>query len=233
MDPPHILIVEDDKLTREVLAALLRSAGYRVSCAENGAQMESALSSGSPDLVLLDICLPGRNGLELGKELRERSDAGIIFVTGQRDSENRIEGLDLGADDYVTKPFDERELLARVRALLRRLPLRPADRSRKVYRFEGWVLDDRKRLLIDATGQPVELTTAEYDLLHAMVRNPGVALTRSQLLENVSRRQWNPTDRTVDVLVSRVRRKLGKSRNGQPFIVSIRLVGYMFTGQID
>jgi DNA-binding response OmpR family regulator len=232
VQPPHILIVEDEQVTREVLAALLRSEGYRVSCAASGVEMDRILEQDSPDVVLLDICLPGRDGFELGKSLRRRSNAGIIFVTARQESENRIEGLEIGGDDYVTKPFDERELLARVRALLRRLPLSTGDASRKIYRFEGWTLDDQRRLLIDPTDHPVELTTAEYDLLLALVRSAGHALKRTQLLENVSNREWNPTDRTVDVLVSRLRRKLGRTQAGTRFIVSIRLVGYMFAAEV-
>ncbi|MBF0613886.1 MAG: two-component system response regulator TorR [Magnetococcales bacterium] len=225
----HILIVEDDPVARSLLVAYFEKEGYRISTAENGSQMWERLENERTDLVLLDINLPGEDGFSLTRALRLRSDIGIILVTARKEDMDRIIGLELGADDYVSKPFNERELLIRVRNLLRRTSRQRADEEMPVtrYTFKGWSLDTERRRLTTPDGGLVPLTNGEYLLLVAFVRKPGRVLTRDQLLEAVSSRDWMPNDRTIDVMVNRLRRKLGES--AQPrLLVTVHGVGYRF-----
>ena len=192
--PAHIVIVEDDPATRAKLAAYFKAEGYKVSEAEDGDMMRDILASEPADLLLIDIQLPGEDGLKLTREQRERSEIGIILVTGRSDTVDRIVGLEIGADDYVTKPFEQRELLARVKNLLRRVragtsAVRPSEERRK---FMGWTLDPGNRTLSNVEGEYTDLTRAEFKALALLTANPGKVLSRDRLLHEMAHRDWDP-----------------------------------------
>ncbi len=176
----HVLIVEDDEVTRAKLAGYLEAAGHQISEAADGRQTREALAREAVDLVLLDINLPGEDGLDLTRFIRSRSDVGVILLTGRTEDVDRIIGLEIGADDYVTKPFNPRELLARVKTVLRRASGRGLS-ERPVREFAGWAFDTRTRKLTSPAGQRVPLTRAEYELMLALVERPGVVLARERL----------------------------------------------------
>ena len=228
----HVLIVEDDEVTRAKLAGYLETAGHRISEAADGRQTREALAREAVDLVLLDINLPGEDGLDLTRFIRSRSDVGIILVTGRTDDVDRIVGLEIGADDYVTKPFNPRELLARVKTVLRRA--RPGERAEApVKTFAGWSFDTRTRRLTSSAGQRVSLTRAEYELLSALTARPGVVLTRDRLLGQITQRTWDRSDRTVDVLVRRLRKKLEADPKTPELIITAHGEGYIFAADVD
>lgn len=228
--PAHILIIEDDPVTRRRLAGYLRQQHYRVSEAPDAAQAQAILDREPAELLIVDIGLEGtKDGLAVTREQRAASDVGIILLTSLNEQVDRIVGLELGADDYVTKPFDQRELLARVKNLLRRVA---AGRTAKAedgerLRFGGWTLDGAGRALVNAEGQDVPLTSAEFHLLHHMARHPGAVQSRSRLMRVISHRDWNADDRTVDVLIGRLRRKFGA--NPPARIATVHGEGYSFT----
>lgn len=225
----HIVIVEDDPVTRAKLAAYFTAVGYRVSEAEDGDRMREILAERPADLLMIDIQLPGEDGLQLTREQRERSEIGIILVTGRTDTVDRIVGLELGADDYVTKPFDQRELLARVKNLLRRVRRAgAAGEAGTVRKFLGWTLDLGSRTLRDGAGEFTDLTRAEFKALALLSANPGKVLSRDRLLHEIAHRDWDPADRTVDVLVRRLRRKLGDDSRHPRIIVTSHGEGYLF-----
>lgn len=229
---PHIVIVEDDPVTRTKLAGYFEAEGYRVSEADDGQAMWQHLERESPDLVLLDINLPGEDGLYLTRQLRAKLDVGIILVTGRTDDVDRIVGLELGADDYVTKPFNQRELLARVKNLLRRTSATPQeDESPK--RFAGWVFDMQRRRLTAPDDRAVSLTRAEFELLAAFVRHPGVVMSRERLTSHVTHRDWDPYDRTIDVLVRRLRRKIERDPKVPDLIITVHGEGYVFVSDAN
>lgn len=225
--PPHILVVEDDAVTRTRLAGYFQAEGYRVSEAEDAEFAWRLLDRGGVDLILLDINLPGEDGLYLTRQIRARLDVGIILVTGRTHDVDRIVGLEIGADDYVTKPFNQRELLARVKNLLRRIAA-AAPAGDGCCRFGGWSFDLRRRQLTGADGCAVPLTRAEYELLAALVRHPHVVMTRDRLLSQVTHRQWDPSDRTIDVLVRRLRGKIEPDPRAPQYIVTVHGEGYLF-----
>ena len=226
----HVLIVEDDDVTRAKLAGYFEVAGYQVSEAVDGEEMRLSMARGDIDLLLLDINLPGEDGLALTREVRSASEMGIILVTGRTDDVDRIVGLEMGADDYVTKPFNSRELLARAKNLLRRTTVSVRQVS-PVKAFAGWQFDTKARRLHDPDGQRVLLTRAEYELLAAFCARPGEVLARERLLGSITHRSWEPSDRTVDVLVRRLRRKLEKNPKQPELIVTAHGEGYMFAGE--
>lgn len=229
----HIIVVEDEPVTRTKLAGYFENEGYRVSEAASGEDMLALLGREDADLVLLDINLPGDDGLFLTRWLRGQSDIGIILVTGRSDDVDRIVGLEMGADDYVTKPFNYRELLARVKNLLRRTTqMRKSGQGGSLIRFSGWAFDLKTRRLTSPDGVRVELTRAEYELLVAFVKHPGVVMSRDRLLDNVSHRKWDPNDRTIDVLVRRLRQKIEKNPTLPEFIATAHGEGYLFTSDI-
>ncbi len=232
MDPHHVLIVEDDEVSRAKLAGYMEAAGHRVSEAVDGMAMRRIMGSDPAHLVLLDVNLPGEDGLELTKELRRRSDIGIILVTGRTEDVDRIVGLELGADDYVTKPFNPRELLARVKSLLRRMAS-GARNETAVRRFSRWSLDIRMRRLEADDGSRVPLTRAEFELLAAFVERPGVILGRERLLAKITHRTDLPSDRNIDVLVRRLRQKLEADPRNPEILVTIQGEGYMLAVEID
>jgi two-component system, OmpR family, response regulator len=235
----HLIVVDDEAGIRNLLANYFSRHGFRVSAVASGAGLIHLMQTDPAVLVLLDLGLPAEDGFEFARRLRERWRCGLVFVTGRGDTVDRIVGLEIGADDYVTKPFDLRELLARVKSVLRRLQpeapeaaIGPApERSR--LRFDGWTLDAGARRLTAPTGADVPITTGEFDLLHLLVRHAGRVLSRDFLLEQTRRRQASPFDRTIDVQVGRLRRKLEADPQAPQLIKSVRGVGYLFVPQVD
>ena len=230
----HIVIVEDDRVTRAKLAAYFKAEGYRVSEAEDGDTMRENIAESPADLLMIDIQLPGEDGLRLTREQRERSEVGIILVTGRTDAVDRIVGLEIGADDYVTKPFDQRELLARVKNLLRRVCRSTASppEASQVRKFQDWTLDLGNRTLRNAAGEFTGLTRAEFKALALLSANPGKVLSRDRILHEVAHRDWDPSDRTVDVVVRRLRQKLGDDSRHPRLIVTSHGEGYLFAGPL-
>ena len=230
------MIVDDDELLRNRLSAYLAREGFRVTTAESAARFRDLMGREHIDLALVDLTMPGENGLSLTRFLRERSDIGVVILTGKGDPIDRAIGLEVGADDYVAKPFHPRELLARVRSVLRRTKRR-SDRAMAsvapVMRFAGWQFDLAKRTLASPRGKAVHLTAAEFQLLHALVANANQVIGRDRLLELVAGRHWEPDDRTVDQHISRLRRKLEKNPKRPELIKSVRGRGYLFAAQIE
>ncbi|WP_445399515.1 response regulator [Zobellella sp. An-6] len=228
-----ILIVEDDDITRDCLVEYFKTEQYRVYSTECAEQAERILQDEQIDLVLLDIRLPGKDGLTLTREIRANAETGIILVTSRQDEIERIIGLECGADEYVSKPFNPRELLARAKNLARRVRTaangRPAATTGNVRRFDDWRFDLDRRVLIDGDDQQISLTHGEYQLLCAFIRHSGQTLSRDQLLDQIKNREWAPNDRTVDVLVGRLRRKLGDNPAHPKTILTVHGAGYVFT----
>ncbi len=234
---PYVLVVEDDGETRRLLVRLLRESGLRATGVSKGQEMWHALDAATPDLLLLDIMLPHKSGLELLRELRRESrwsGLPVIIVTARGEVGDRTRGLELGADDYVPKPFDRRELLARVAAVLRR-SAGPGRASRgSTIRFAGWSLDTGRRVLSSPKGASVDLSGAEYDLLTVFLDNPKRALSRERLLELARNRvSITATDRSVDVQVSRLRQKLEVDGEGLGLIKTVRGTGYVFVADVE
>ncbi|KOO16330.1 transcriptional regulator [Vibrio xuii] len=233
----HVLVVEDDAVTRSKLVGYFQNEGYNVSEAESGEQMRNMLQSNAIDLVMLDINLPGEDGLMLTRELRSQSDIGIILVTGRTDSIDKIVGLEMGADDYVTKPFELRELLVRVKNLLWRISAArnsagnvESDKANEnMVRFGDWTFDVQRRAL-SRNGEPVKLTKAEYELLVALSSYPNQVLSRERILNMISHRVDAPNDRTIDVLIRRMRAKMEFDPKNPQIFVTVHGEGYMFAG---
>lgn len=227
----HILIVEDELTSRLTLAGYFEKEGYRISIAENGQEMRQAFAKNDIDLILLDILLPDEDGLTLLRDVRRTSDIGVIMVTSKSDEVDRIVALEMGADDYVLKPFNPRELLARTKNLLRRLErTQRVDLSHRILEFDGWKLDLDQRSLTNGEDEAVRLTRGEFELLAALVANKGRVLTRDNLLDHLHHREWDPNDRTVDVLVGRVRKKIEADPKDPALIITVHGIGYLFTG---
>lgn len=229
----HILIVDDDAEIRRLAGQFLRQHGHKVTTAQDGREMREAMAAGPVDLVILDVMLPGTSGLDLCREIRRASDVPIIMLTARGDDVDRIVGLELGADDYLAKPFNPRELLARIHAVLRRM--RPSggsvtsDGNRLA--FAGWTLDTRRRDLINPDGAVVDLSTGEYDLLVTFLEHPQRVLTRDQLMDAAKNRAPTGFDRAIDIQVSRLRKKLGS--HGDPEMVkTVRGAGYFFAPEV-
>jgi two-component system, OmpR family, response regulator len=235
-DNGHILVVDDQREICDLVQAYLLGEGYRVSTAHDGAGMRRALAQSPVDLVILDLMLPGEDGLTLARSLREESNVGIIILTGRGETVDRIIGLEMGADDYLPKPFHLRELLARVKSVLRRVSSQTAERtwlSRSKARFAGWNLDLSSRELYSPAGSEVRLTTGEFDLLAAFVNNANQVLTRDRLLDLARNREAGPSDRTIDVQVGRLRRKLEDDPQRPSIIKTVRGSGYIFTPTVE
>ena len=235
-DNGHILVVDDQQEICDVVEEYLTGEGYRVSTAHDGAGMRRALSQSPIDLVILDLMLPGEDGLALARALRSESAIGIIILTGRGETVDRIIGLEMGADDYLPKPFHLRELLARVKAVLRRAHDRIGESpqpARSRMRFAGWSLDLSSRELLSPTGEEVRLTTGEFDLLAAFVNNADQVLSRDRLLDLARNREAGPFDRTIDVQVGRLRRKLEDDPQIPTLIKTVRGSGYIFTPTVE
>ncbi|RDL45214.1 DNA-binding response regulator [Marinomonas piezotolerans] len=234
MSDIKILVVDDSQVTRETLESYFAEEGYHVTGAETAEDAERILSQQEFDLILLDIRLPGKDGLTLTRELRTQSEVGIILVTGKQDEIDRIIGLECGADEYVSKPFHPREILARAKNLIRRVrklqqaSLKPAEEP--VLRPVGtWRLDTSRRVLIASDNSVGHLTEGEFQLLTALLENEGVPLSRDQLMDRIKNRTWNATDRTIDVLIGRIRRKLAEDPNCPQVIITVHGVGYLLS----
>lgn len=227
---PHILIVDDDHEICEVLREYLSGEGYPVSVAHNGVEMRWVMAQARIGVVLLDIVLPGKDGLSLAGSLRaEYPNLGIIMLTGRGEAIDRIIGLELGADDYLAKPFHLRELLARVKSISRRVASpRPVGAANAPIHFAGWRLDLAARDLVSPAGSSVRLTAGEFSLLAAFVANANQVLSRERLLDLLSGREAGPFDRTIDVQVGRLRRKLEDDPKNPTIIKTVRGGGYMF-----
>ena len=234
LDHGHLLVVDDDADLRLLVSRFLQRHGYRVSVAQDGRAMRDVMIRSSVDLVLLDVMLPGQNGFDLCREIRATQQVPIIMLTARGDETDRVIGLEVGADDYITKPFSSRELLARVRALLRRMRggrSATEPESADAIMFDGWRLDLRCRELLSPGGALVDLSTGEYDMLVAFIEHPNRVLSREMLMEFTKTRPAEAFDRTIDVQVSRLRRKLADSEDSR-MIKTVRGAGYMFTPRI-
>jgi two-component system, OmpR family, response regulator len=234
---PHILIVDDHRDIRDLVSRALSKEGFRVSVAADGRAMRKVLADSRIDLILLDLMLPGEDGLSLCRMLRAESNIPIIMLTAKGEEVDRVIGLELGADDYVPKPFGSRELIARIRAVLRRAQndaARPDGvRRPKCYRFDRWRLDTGARELLREDGVTVPLSTGEYDLLIALIERPQRMLSREQLLDLARGRAANPLDRSIDTQVSRLRRKLERDPRDPKIIKTVWGGGYMFTAEVS
>jgi two-component system, OmpR family, response regulator len=234
---PHIVVVDDHREIRDLVKKYLLLQGYRVSTAENGMALRRLVETGAPDLIVLDIMMPGEDGLTLCRELSARSGPSIpiIFLTAKADETDRVIGLELGADDYLVKPFSSRELLARIKAVLRRansLPPQRATRRAGSIRFDRWVLSLGRRELQGEDGVGVPLSTAEFRLLKVLVDHPGMILSRDQLLDLTVGRGADPFDRSVDNQISRLRRKVELDPKNPMIIQTHRGGGYSFMPEV-
>ena len=233
MTAQTIVLVEDDPSLRMLTARLLQENGYAVRTASTAPELWIALDAGPVDMIVLDLMLPGTNGIDLCRQIRRTSDIPIIFISARGSDEDRVLGLELGADDYLAKPFNTRELIARIRAVLRRGPitdLDPGNRRHEV-RFEGWTVNLSRRELRSPSGAIVDLTGAEFDLLGTFIDQPQRVIGRERLIELSRTRVGDSSDRSIDVLVSRLRRKI-TAAGGKPPIVTVRGVGYMFNSAV-
>ncbi|MBB3522636.1 response regulator [Rhizobium sp. 268] len=235
MEPDRILVVDDDARIRQMLVRYFEDNGYRVNAVGNGAAMRAELSKASYAAVFLDLVLPGgENGLELLKELRSTSDVPVLMLTGQDDVTDKVVGLEFGADDYVAKPFHLRELLARLRTVLRRRtpapqPAPTPNPEEEVLRFDGWRLEVGRRRLSSPQGEDVSLTTGEFDMLLVFARNPGRVLSRDKLMDLTRSRSLEAFDRAIDAQIVRLRKKVEVDPKEPMMIQTVRGVGYVFT----
>jgi two-component system, OmpR family, response regulator len=236
MGAVHLAVVDDEAEITQLVANYLKGHGFRVSQLHDGASLFELMAADAPLIVLLDLGLGDEDGLAIARKLREHHRCGLVIVTGRSDPVDKIVGLEVGADDYVTKPFDLRELLARIKALQRRLeptvatPAAPASAAaaRATLRFAGWSLDTAARTLLGPEQREVVLTTGEFDLLSTFARHPGRVLSRDFLLESTRGRESGPFDRTIDVQVGRLRRKIEADPENPQIIKSVRGAGYLF-----
>jgi len=237
MEPqPHILVVDDDREIRDLLSKFLERQGMRVSAARDAKEARKLWPLGRYHLVVLDLMLPGESGLEFAKWLRTQGEVPIVMLTAMSEETDRIVGLELGADDYLGKPFNPRELLARIRAVLRRANGEPGTAKEppaKAIRFAGWTLEPGRRRLLNPEGVEVPLTGGEYELLTVLVERPNRVLTRDMLMDLLRGRQAGPFDRAIDVAVSRLRRKLEDDGRNPTLIKTVRGGGYVLAATVD
>ncbi len=251
---PHLAVLDDEVDITQLLANYLKNHGFRISQVHTGRDLLSLMQSDPPQLVLLDLGLPGEDGFAIARQLREHWHCGLVIVTGRGDAIDKVVGLEVGADDYVTKPFDLRELLARIKAVMRRLAPAPAAAAvaaatvppaepspavvpppgpRERLRFAGWTLDTAARRLLAPDQREVPLTSGEFDLLCAFARHPGRVLSRDFLLEFTRGREAAPFDRTIDVQVGRLRKKLEADPENPEIIKSVRGAGYILVPAVE
>jgi len=229
---PHILVVEDDREISALVARYLRANACRVTVAGDGVAMEQALREARVDLVVLDLMLPGEDGLSLCRRLRTTSNVPVLMLTAKAEEIDRIVGLEIGADDYLGKPFNPRELLARIRAILRRGSGGEDETGVRRLHFLDWTLDVSLRQLVSPEGARIAVTGAEFDLLHALCLRPGRVLSRDQLLDLTQGRAAGPFERSIDVLISRIRQKIERDPRSPEIIRTIRSGGYLFTPEV-
>jgi two-component system OmpR family response regulator len=237
---PHLAVLDDEPDITQLIARYLGAQGFRVSQVHRGEALLSLMRSDPPALVLLDLGLPGEDGFAIARQLREHHRCGLVIVSGRGEAIDKVVGLEVGADDYVTKPFDLRELLARIKAVLRRMePQAPAEAPAAAasaaprWRFAGYLLDTGPRSVRDGTGQEVALTGGEFDLLVVLCRHAGRVLSRDFLLEATRGREAGPFDRTIDVQVGRLRRKLEADAENPVLIKSVRGAGYLLAVPVE
>ena len=233
--PPHILIVDDHREIRDLVSRILTREGFRVSTAQDGRTMRKVLADARIDLVLLDIMLPGEDGLTLCRSLRAASQIPVIMLTAKGEEVDRIVGLEMGADDYLPKPFGGRELVARIKAVLRRSRIAPEVETKvkpKVYRFDRWSLNSQARELVREDGVTVPLSSAEFELLLALVQRPQRVLSRDQLLDLTRGRVAGPFDRSIDTQVSRLRKKIERDPSDPKIVQTVWGGGYIFTASV-
>jgi two-component system OmpR family response regulator len=234
--PDHILVVDDDTEIRNLLREYLQQQGYRVTALPDGRGLRAAVDTAPPDLVILDVMMPGEDGLTLCRELRARSGVPIIMLTARGEETDRIVGLELGADDYIAKPFSPRELLARIKSVLRRaraLPENLRQGESGVFRFAGWTLDAATRNLTSPDGVVVALSGTDFRLLKIFVDHPNRVLTRDQLIDLMLAREAGPYDRAIDIQVSRLRQRLGEDAKEPVIIKTVRGQGYVFAAHVE
>uniref|UniRef100_UPI0031016022 response regulator transcription factor n=1 Tax=Neorhizobium sp. EC2-8 TaxID=3129230 RepID=UPI0031016022 len=229
-----ILIVEDDPAIGNLLALTIQESGMHATVAEDGRSMQSLLRNNSFDLIILDIMLPGEDGLSICKRIRSERTVPIILLTALGEEVDRIVGLEVGADDYITKPFSPREVVARIRSLLRRASygLTNGSGQRKL-RFDGWLMDPMRRQVYDPSNARISLTTTEFDLLLAFCRNPGRIITREELLQFTHAGLAGPIERSIDVHISRLRQKIETDPREPTMLQTVRLGGYTFTAAVE
>jgi two-component system OmpR family response regulator len=232
---PQLLVVDDDREIRDLLARFLERHGFRVTTARDGRELRRLWPAQRFALVVLDLMLPGEDGLALLRFIREGGRTPVVMLTAMGEETDRIVGLELGADDYVPKPFNPRELLARIRAVLRRAEaaLAPEEAAAVTYRFAGWTLETQRRRLVSPAGVEVPLTGGEFELLACLADRPGRVLTRETLMDLLHGRSAGPFDRAIDVAVSRVRRKLEDDAKNPTLIKTVRGGGYVLAAEVE
>lgn len=233
MQKPHILIVEDEEVTRFNLRNLFEAEGYVVSEAINGEAMEQQLKNNAINLVIMDINLPGKNGLLLARELTTNNDLGLIFLTGRDSDIDKILGLEIGADDYLTKPFNPRELTIRARNILNRITQGRGDLENAVIKFNGWSLDGNSRKMTSPQGEIIAIPRGEYRALRLLIANAGQIVTRQQLIKEMTGRDLRSNDRTVDVTIRRLRKHFEQVEEQAELINTIHGEGYRFVGSVE
>jgi two-component system, OmpR family, response regulator len=229
----RILVVDDDAELRALLTTYLGEQGFAVNAVDDGHAMRRELDAAQFDLVILDLMLPGEDGLALCRELRARSRIPILMLTARGDELDRIIGLEMGADDYLPKPFHPRELLARIRSILRRVQDLAGEAPARAFRFSGWTLDIGMRHLVGDDGVAVPLSTGEFRLLQALAENANRVMSRDRLMDVLSGREAGPFDRSVDVMISRLRRRLGDGGREPELIKTVRNEGYVLSAKVE
>ena len=233
----HVLVVDDDAGVRQMIVDYLGDNDIRTTALPDGREVDRVMADELIDLLILDLKLPGEDGMHIARRLRDHSNLPIIILTGRREEADRVMGLELGADDYVTKPFSPRELLARVRAVLRRYQVQATlperDNSRRAFRFSGWELNLRTRRLVSPTGESVELSNGEFSLLGAMCRAPRRVLSRDQLLSMSRLHEAEVYDRTIDVQIRRLRLKVEVDSANPALILTERGAGYLLASEVE
>jgi DNA-binding response OmpR family regulator len=241
-DTQHILVVDDEARIRTMLRRYLEGEGFKVNEAGDGAAMRRVFEAGPVDLVLLDLMMPGEDGLTLARYIRQHSQTPIIMLTGKGDLIDRVAGLEAGADDYVAKPFHLREILARIRTVMRRVQApppaaapapAPSGSAAEVLRFQGWEMDLLRRELRRPGGEVVTLTAAEFALLRAFATHPNHVLNRDQLMELVKGREWEAYDRAIDTQIVRLRKKIEADPANPSLVKTVRGAGYVFATAVD
>ena len=233
MHKPHILLVEDEEVTRFNLRSLFEAEGYLVSEAVDGESMDEKLQKNSINLVIMDINLPGKNGLILAKELKKNSHLGLIFLTGRDSDIDKVLGLEIGADDYLTKPFNPQELTIRARNILNRISQSTNDVEDDIIKFNNWTLDCQARKLTSPTGEIMSIPRGEFRALRLLIKHAGQIVTRQQLIKEMTGRDLRSNDRTVDVTIRRLRKHFEIDENSPELINTIHGEGYRFVGSIQ
>ncbi len=233
MDNSHILIVEDEDVTRFNLRNLFEAEGYKVFEAVDGDSMSQQLKQNTINLVIMDINLPGKNGLLLARELTRNKNLGLIFLTGRDSDIDKILGLEIGADDYLTKPFNPRELTIRARNILNRIGQGKNESEQAVITFNGWTLDGNSREMTSPSGEVIAIPRGEYRALRLLMKNTGQIITRQQLIKEMTGRDLRTNDRTVDVTIRRLRKHFESVENAPELINTIHGEGYRFVGKVD